>query len=355
MVQAKKIILSLVCLVLSVFSLFMFPACNEKLSYDEIKNDYKQMLQNYAMFFENETVSFSYNDALKNYISESTDDFKKLSNDASINTAIFEPVLKISFEAVNFYIDTQDTSKTSQDFLKSLKNNLSNLNSALESLRKDKQQIEDIAQTSGKEQSAKWLTDYFKSFKNTIKCANNFALDYLNMYEKEILTDNDVEGRVSPKKTTFLLVKSMTQSAQIYEQFVLEDIYDQTTFDEQNFANQMLQNFLIIKDILKNDFNGIRGGSSSASDYETNILQNFTLLNEFQISLNNSISNAQTAVSDYDLKTLRLNEKNGNLSLKQQVCVQAIDELLNEDFPIAKIYNENITQNIKNWKTSQGD
>ncbi len=352
-VVKRNILLSLLIVLMMPFFV-CFSACSSEISYDDFKNSYSQMITKYnGVFFNENGVHINYSQQLQSLIDSGTPDdgLAKLSSDITNGQAIFEPILRTSFEAVNFLIDAPDTSHVTQNSLTLVQNKLNNLIGAFEKFKKDKNQLEEVS--SSKQQVLNWLSDYTKSFKNAITKANDFALAYLDMYEKELLSETDVDGRIPPRTTTFLLTKNMAQSAQVYDNFVLAEVFDQKITTDQNFCNSMLENFLSVKNILAGDFNSIRG--SSLTTYEENMLQNFALLQSFQTKLNNSIKNSNTAVKDFGIKKLRRDQANGTLTLAESACIKAVDELLDTDFPIVKSYNENIILNIKNWEINQGD
>lgn len=356
--KSVKSVFVFLSFVLILPCLLIFSGCGTNYTYSDFKTNYSKLLEKYeGQIFESGTVSINYSFGLQTLIDNGTpeDQFNKFSSEPDNEQAIFEPVLRSSFEAINFFVNTSlDTSKVSQESLKNVLGQITVVDKTINDVLRDKRRLEEITNEDGN--TINWIKNYRQNLHTAIKASNKLALGFMNMFKNEIFSENLVDGRVSYSSVILSFVDDLAESADIFEKFVLPDIIDDVipSTASQNLCNRTLERFLEIKATLKGDFQKIQILDTVASTYENRIIDCFDLLKNYKTTFKISKHNAETAIGDFNLEDLRYKQDENKLSDNEKVCIDAVDEFLNLDFEIVSSYELDIINEIKDWKTSRG-
>jgi len=334
----------------------MLSACGTDYTYTQISNKYEDMVTEYTgdFFDTNGNLSFTYDTDLQNMIDTGTeaDQLAKFSNDITSGQAIFEPVLRSSFEAVQYYltITNVDASDIPQSTLNSIYNKLTVLEDCFNQLLTSKTRLEGIASTDS-DHIQNWLANYQDLFYATICASNDFALEYVYAYRDYINVNyvSNVQDRLIPSVVQLEYITKLVESADIYTKFTLSEVKNEVITTEQNNCNITLQNFLEVKNILKSSQFQTIFETSVYTDAEGKIIQAYEQIDNYNDLYRTNLASAYIAINTYDLEQLRLDSSVNPLTDEQQDCLDKLDEFLNTDCVVVNELLSNLKDKIILW------
>ena len=348
----KFVIYSLVCsLCLSIS--FLFAGCGTDYTYTQIQTSYNSMVTQYTgTFFDEEgDLSFTYDTDLQTLINNGTEanQLAKFSEDITSGQAIFEPVLRSSFEAVGYYLALEvEASEVPQNTLNSLYNKLSILQDCFKQLNTSKARLEEIASTDSAH-IQNWLTNYQNLFYETICASNDFALEYVYAYRDYINYVPSIQDRLLPTVVQLEYMTKLVESADIYTKFMLVDVKNEVISTAQNNCNITLESFLQIKDILEGSvFQGLL--TTVYNSAEADMITAYEQINNYNDLYRVNLADAYLAINTYDLEQLRLDSSVNPLTNEQQTCLNKLDEFLDTDCVIVNTLLANLKDKIVVWK-----
>lgn len=348
----RFLVYSLVCsLCLSVAVLFA--GCGTNYTYTQIKTSYNAMVTQYTgIFFDAEgSISINYDEDFQSLIDAGTEEnqLAKFSDDITDGQAVFEPVLKSSFEAVGYYLSLDvDGSEVPQDILKSLYNKLTVLQDYFKKLNTSKLRLEEIARTDSTH-IQNWITNYQDLFYQTICAGNDFALEYVYAYRDYINYIPNISGRLLPTVVQLEYITKLVESADVYTKFILSGVKNEVITTAQNTCNVNLESFLQVKDIFKSSsFQGMLFlADSTAEDDMKTVYEQIENYNDLYRT---NMADAYLSISTYDLEQLRLDSSDVPLTSEQQACLNKLDEFLDTDCVVVNALLQNLKDKVIVWK-----
>ncbi len=338
-------------------SVFLFAGCGRDYTYEEVTQEYASIIEQYkgTFFDQNENLSFSYGAELQSLIDSASPEnqLSKLSKNLSSEQAVFEPVLRNGFEAVQFYINSTNvkTDKVPSSTFNSLYGKLEVLKGEFKSLKASKERLESIAsgESANKlEQISNWLPKYQEEFHKTIVASNAFAMEYVYAYQDYMDEGLRKEGRLSPADVQLEYATKLVESADIYTKLILSQIENKVVTEDANFSKDTLQNFLDVKSIFKSeDFQYIL--TKNQTDAERDMMSAYDEIRGYNSLYKKNLNSVYSIIATQNLEQLWVESSEQSLSDEQKASLNKVTEFLETDWVIINNFLKNLSDEIKDW------
>lgn len=338
-------ILGLLCVIVMMFVPFTFAGCNNSITYQYsvLQELYNDMVQSNSDIFENDgTVRVVYNNAVLVDLIEQNNpqnQFNKLSGESGNSYAIFEPVFRASMLVVNEFIKKPyiDQTKFDKKHSTSLYNKLTELDKSIDKFKEIKGHLENRVTIDVNSATIKsWRNDLFVAYYDMINIASDFALDFANFYENNVLGQKKVGERYMPNYMKLDYLRIVAECAKIDADTVIKANYNRVVTELDTCASVKLMNLYLTipSEALWNSASG-----ALLTDAEKEVMKAFELWQNYELVFYQAKNILYSALNMYDYNDIVYESKqvNSSLDTQQRNVLAQVDRFM--DCECANMYN----------------
>lgn len=346
----RKTIFSTIMCAICIMCSFAFFGCGETKTFKQVSKTFDEVISEYkGVFFDNSgNVHISYASSLQTKINVAGADslLNNLKSDETNSSAIFETCLNADVMAVKYYItwDIENYKNVPVEKTNELYKSIKDIDAKLYNLKRIKTALESASNYDN------WIAEYRQTFYETIQSFNKFASQFIDIFEKHVLTDTTPEGRISVAQTQLEFTKKLIESASMVTDMWIKDYIDTPFVGDDVISN----NFISIYSKAKNVFasqNFQTVLNRTKNEQEQKLVNSFELIKNYNSYYYNETKKVQNILSDESLKLLVLKETKEILTDDERVCLAKIRDY-HHTFNVMKNYMNNYANDLVDFSAA---